>query len=149
MTRTSLLLVAALILGAVYTSASADAQTVTVVDKTTLNLPWATYWPVELDGRPDTLEFMGYHVSLAGDVEQQVAVVRQGLICLGAWFVPWTAMHQALNKHGLTQEFLIGGDFTTPVFQTVWQNVRWMVTLRYDLPPCGGVPWVTGPEQPR
>lgn len=120
------LLVLALLLGAT----PAAAQEVTTYDKAPLGEVGQTYWPYELDGNPQTREWLGMRVRPGTErIEYRAMVVCPKGPVHSSWFDPWDRI--------TVTEFTLGGLLQVGdrwVF--VAQGPRLYHEVRFTVPVC-------------
>jgi hypothetical protein len=125
-----LVLIAGLLLLALFLPTTTHAQTRTQsIDKAAELQMYDQYpWPYELDGNPDTREWLNMRSDAQDNVEYQVVVLR-GTICRGAWFNPWDSVE--------VKEFMLGGIMRVGRVD-IWvaQGPRFYQEVSFNLPTC-------------
>lgn len=66
------------------------AQHLTSFDKAALGERGNFYWPYELDGNPNTREWLGMRYALSGRTEYRVMVPCASGLVQTEWFDPWS-----------------------------------------------------------
>lgn len=124
------ILLALLFLIAPLLSAHADAQVIT--RKVEAGITEGTPWPYELDGDPQTREWLNLGVRDAV-MQYQVIVLREGRFCAGAWRNPWDDVPTWID--GVWAGVLLEVHGRT---QFVVNSPQYYLEIPFTLPACGG-----------